>query len=87
MMAGDISRGALWLLWRSISLPAFTFLTILEPVVRVVFASLALLGVLTAFFFKALHAPHFPFWLMLAISVAFALAVTAYHSLLRLFSK
>jgi len=63
----------------------FTFLAILEPVVRIIFGSLALLGVLTAFFFKAIHAPHFPFWLMLAISVASGLTVTAYRAFLRLF--
>lgn len=87
MIAEDVSRGALWLLCKSISIPVFTLLAILEPVVRIVFGSLALLGVLTAIFFKLIRAPHFPFWLMLATSLAFGLTLTAYRALLRLFSR
>ena len=39
---------------------------ILEPVVRFILGALALLGVLTALFFKFYGLPHFPFALMLA---------------------
>jgi hypothetical protein len=52
MITADVRHGELRLLWSSIS----TFLAILEPVVRIVFGSLALLGVL-----KAIRAPHSPF--------------------------
>jgi len=51
MIAGNVGRGALWLLSKSLSLPVFVFLAILEPVVRFVLGSLALLCVLAAFFF------------------------------------
>jgi hypothetical protein len=68
MMTGDVGRGALWLLWKSLSLPVFVFLAILEPVVRFVLGSLALLCVLAAFFLKLIGAPHFPFVLMLRVS-------------------
>jgi len=69
MIAGDVGRGALWLLSKSLSLPVFVFLAILEPVVRFVLGSLALLCVLAAFFFNLIGAPHFPFALMLGTSL------------------
>ena len=59
MIAGDVGRGALWLLSKSLSLPVFVFLAILEPVVRFVLGSLALLCVLAAFFFKLIGARTF----------------------------
>jgi len=40
-------------------------LAILERVVCFILGALTLLGVLAAFFFKLLRAPHFPFVLML----------------------
>jgi hypothetical protein len=52
MTAGDLLRGTLRLLWHTGRLPAYVFLVILEPVVRFVLGALALLGVLTALFFK-----------------------------------
>ncbi|MGB6603286.1 MAG: hypothetical protein WBE65_03210 [Steroidobacteraceae bacterium] len=39
----------------------YVFLVILEPVVRFILGALALLGVLTALFFKIYGVPHFPF--------------------------
>jgi hypothetical protein len=85
--AGDLASLALWLLWQCIRLPLFLFLAILEPVVSFVLGSLALLGILTAFFWKLASPPHFPFLLMLGISLAFALALTCYHALLRSLSS
>ena len=48
-IAGDLRRCIFWLLWQCIRVPLFLVVT-LEPVVSFVLGSLALLGVLTAFF-------------------------------------
>jgi hypothetical protein len=49
-----------------------------------VLCSLALLGVLTAFFWKLVGPPHFPFFLVLGISLGFEFALVLYHAFLRL---
>lgn len=85
-IAGDLGRCALWVVWQSIRLPSFLFLLVLEPVVAFVLGALALLGVLTALFWKFFGPPHFPFFLMLGISLGFELAVIVYRKLLRLLS-
>jgi len=85
--AGELLRGTLWLLWHAVRLPAYTFLVILEPVVRFILGALAMLGVLTALFFKVYGVPHFPFALMLGVSVGLALVLTGYYALLRLFGR
>jgi hypothetical protein len=46
--------------------------------------ALALLGVLTALFWKFFGPPNFPFFLMLGISLGFELALIIYGKLLRL---
>jgi hypothetical protein len=76
--------GVLWLLVR---LPVYTLLKILEPVAAVVLGGLALAGVLTTLFFVAIHAPHFPAWTMLSISIGFGLALMLYEVVLRVFSR
>jgi hypothetical protein len=51
--AADLGRCALWVVWQSIRLPLFLFfLRVLEPVVTFVLGVSALLGVLTALFWK-----------------------------------
>jgi hypothetical protein len=67
--ANYLHRGlqALWLLLR---LPAFTLLTTLAPVVRLLLGALALLGVLMALFWRLVGPPHFPFLPMLAGAIA-----------------
>jgi len=50
---------------RGLSLPVFVLLAILERVVCFILGALTLLGVLAAFLFKLIRAPHFPFVLML----------------------
>jgi len=87
MTAGDLLRGALRLLWHALRLPVFIFLVIIEPVVRFVLGALALLGVLTALFFKVYGVPHFPFALMLGVSVGLGLMLVGYYALLRSFSR
>ena len=73
--------------WFLVRLPVFTLLVILEPVVALVFGALALAGVLTTIFFVFIHAPHFPAWTMLTISIGFGLALMFYETLLRVFSR
>ena len=74
-------------LWFLVRLPVFTLLLILEPVVALVLGGLALGGVLTTIFFVSIHAPHFPAWTMLTISIGFGLALMFYETLLRFFSR
>jgi hypothetical protein len=49
-----------------------------------VLGALALLGVLTALFWKFFGPPNFPFFLMLGISLGLELALIVYRKLLRL---
>jgi hypothetical protein len=85
---GDLAIGSLWLVWRLIRWPILTFLVILQPVVGLVFGGLAVLGVLMSFFFKLSGAaPHFPFLMMLAISIGFGLVVLVYEALIRCVSR
>jgi hypothetical protein len=84
---GQFLRGTLRLVWHALRLPVYTFLAILEPVVSFVLGALALLGVLTALFFKFYGVPHFPFALMLGMSVGFGLILVGYYALLRLFGR
>ena len=86
-IAGDLLRGTLGLLWHTVRLPVYVFLVILEPVVRFILGALALLGVLTALFFKFYGVPHFPFALMLGVSVGLGLILVGYYALLRLFRR
>jgi peptidoglycan/LPS O-acetylase OafA/YrhL len=85
--AVDFIRGAARLLWHAIRLPVLVFLVILEPVVRLVLGALALLGVLVALFFKAYGVPHFPFLLMLGVSVGLGLILAGYEALLDLLGR
>lgn len=85
-IGADIGRCILWLLWQCIRMPMFLLLVVLEPVVSFVFGAFALLGVLTAFFWKFFGPPHFPFFLMLGISLGFELILLVYYKLLRLLS-
>src|SRR5205823_13009926 len=87
VVAGGLLRGTLRLLWHAVRLPVYMFLVILEPVVRFILGALALLGVLTALFFKFYGVPHFPFALMLGVSVGFGLMQVGYYTLLRVFGR
>lgn len=85
---GDLAMGSLRLVWRLIRLPILTFLVILQPVVGLAFGGLALLGVLLSLFFKLSGAaPHFPFLMMLAISVGSGLVLIGYEALIRYVSR
>jgi hypothetical protein len=57
---------------------------LLEPIVGFVLYALAILGLLTTLLFRFLDVgTHFPFWTMLGLSLSFALALLAYHLLIR----
>jgi hypothetical protein len=86
-IAGDLLRATLRLLWHAVRLPVFVFLAILEPIVSFILGALALLGVLTALFSKFYGVPHFPFALMLGVSLGFGLMQVGYYALLRLFGR
>jgi len=79
-----LGRCILWLLWQCVRVPALLFLVTLEPVITFALSALALLGVLTAFFWELVGPPHFPFFLVIGISLGFELALFLYHGLLRL---
>ena len=82
-VAATLGRCTLRVGWQCIRLPLFLFLLVLEPVVTFVLGALALLGVLTALFWKFLGPPNFPFLLMLGISLGLELALIVYRKLLR----
>jgi hypothetical protein len=86
MRAQNYFRPGLRVLWLLVRLPVFS-LAILAPVVRVLLASLALLGVLMALFWKLVGPPNFPFVAMLAVSIGCGLTLTGYEALLRLLSR
>jgi len=73
--------------WQAVRLPVFAFLITLLPIVQFTLSAVAILSILTAFFFKFLGAPHFPFWGMVFFSVGCTLTLMAYHALVRLFSR
>jgi hypothetical protein len=83
----EFAAAILRVLWFLVCLPVFTLLVILEPVVALVLGGLALVGVLTTIFFLLIHAPHFPAWTMLTISIGCGLALMFYETLLRVFSR
>ena len=86
-MALGVLAGILWLIWQAIRLPLLALLKILEPIVSTLLAAAALLGTLTALFWKlASNRPEFPFFGVLALSVGCFLLLTLYHGAIRLLS-
>lgn len=86
-VAADLARGMFGLAWHTIRLPILAFLTILEPIVRVVLSGAAVLGILTAFLFEfAGPAGDFPFWAIVLISLGCQLSLFLYYGLIRLLS-
>ena len=81
-------RGALRLTWHTVRLPALTLLVLLEPLICRTLSLLAILGLLTAFFWEfVVKPPHFPFWIVLGVSVGLALLQLPYYLLIRLLSN
>ena len=82
-VAGDFGRSVFWVVWQCVRVSLFLLLVTLEPVVSFVLGALALLGILTAFFWKFFGPPHFHFVLVLGMSLGFALARLLYQELVR----
>ena len=74
-------------LWRVACLPVLMLLVIVEPLVNFTLAAIALLGLLATLFFYLVGPPEFPVWTMCAVSLGFAIALVAYHALIRLLSN
>jgi hypothetical protein len=86
-MTLGVLAGLLWLAWQAVRVPVLVLLTILEPIVSTVLVAAALLGTLTALFWKlASNRPDFPFLGVLALSVGCFLLLTLYHAVIRLLS-
>ncbi|HTC52230.1 MAG TPA: hypothetical protein VK700_09865 [Steroidobacteraceae bacterium] len=77
----------LWCLWQAIRIPAYLFLSLLAPVVRVALSGVALLGLLTTLLWECVHPQHFPFAMMLGMSLGFGLLLYMYEWLLGLLSR
>ena len=76
-----------WLAWQVIHLPILALLVMFEPIVSFTLSAVALLVALTALFWKfADSKPDFPFWSVLAASLACVLLLALYHALIRLLS-
>ena len=74
---------ALTFIWNVVRLALLATLLAFEPLVRVVFSSIAVLGILMALFFEYLiRLPHFPFWLMLGLSIGSAALLVPYYALI-----
>ena len=86
-MTLGVLAGLLWLAWQAIRVPVLALLMILEPIVSTLLVAAALLGTLTALFWKlASDRPDFPFFGTLALSVGCFLLLTLYHAVIRLLS-
>jgi|SRR6185437_4421640 len=82
-----VLAGLLWLIWQAVRLPVLALLMILEPIVSTLLVAAALLGTLTAFFWKlASHRADFPFFGVLALSVGSLFLLALYHAAIQLFS-
>lgn len=73
-----------WLLWQAIRWPVLALLIVLEPIFRAALGLFALLGTLTALFWRfVVDPPGFPFFTVLAISLACIPALAMYYLVLR----
>ena len=82
-VTGEFGRPVLWLLWQCVRVALYLILATLQPVVTFVLGTLALLGILTAFFWEFFGPPHFHFFLVVGVSLGFALARILYQELVR----
>jgi hypothetical protein len=75
------------LLWRLVRLPVYSILVLCEPVLRVGFTTLALLGLLTAVVLEfSGSAPRFPFWGAMLFFSCCGVLPLVYRAALRLFA-
>lgn len=86
-IALGLLAGLFWIVWQAVRLPVLALLTILEPIVSTVLVAAALLGTLTAFFWKLTSdRPDFPFFGVLALSVGCFLLLGLYHGVIHFLS-
>jgi hypothetical protein len=85
---GTYPAAALRLAWHSIRLPILAVLVVLEPFVSIVLSALTVLGIFFALFFRFLvRLPHFPFWMMLGVSVGCATLLLMYYGIIRILTS
>lgn len=83
-----LAGSVLWVLWQVVRLPVLAVLLVLEPFVSLVLTAFGFLGLVIALILKfSGELPHFPFWLMMTLSVGAILLLMAYHALIGLFSR
>jgi hypothetical protein len=83
--SGTYVIAALRLAWHSVRLPILAVLVVLEPFVSIVLSALTILGIFFALFFRFLvRLAHFPFWMMLGISVGCATLLLVYYGIIRI---
>jgi hypothetical protein len=86
-IALGLLAGLLWIIWQAIRVPVLALFLILEPIVSTLLVAAALLGTLTAIFWKLTwDRPGFPFFGVLALSVGCFLLLSLYHGTIRLLS-
>jgi hypothetical protein len=74
-------------LWRTLSLPVFVALRLVQPLVRLTLGALGLLSILAAVFYQvASSLPHPPVLSLLGFGVGCGLTLLLYERLFRLFS-
>jgi len=77
-----------YLAWQAIRVVLFALLKILRPIVTVALSCLAIGGLLVTFLYKWTSTDsRFPFWLMLGISMAFAIMLLLYDRVLSCLSR
>lgn len=77
-----------WFLWQAIRLPLLTLLVLLEPVVRWVLSTIALLSLLTAIFWALLGPrPGLSLGPFLGVTLGSMALLMLYHALIRLFAS
>ena len=86
LIALGLLGALIWLAWQAIRIPLLTFLVMFEPVVNFTLGALALLVALTAILWKLTDPGHFPFWTVLAASLACVLGLALYQTLIRALS-
>lgn len=72
---------------QAVRLSVFAVLAALEPIVRILLSLLAMGGLATCVLFRfVVHAPHFPFGLMLTLSAGFSMLLVLYYVAVRALS-
>jgi hypothetical protein len=86
--AHSIARQSIRLLVGTLGASAFVLLRLAEPLVRIGLATLGLLSILMALFFRLVSSPpHSPFWLLLGFGFSCGCVLLVYEHLLRLLAK